>query len=114
MFFCLGGIVLAMDPKDRSDEELVAIGGAGGPQGAHIEMMRRLKVSIDRFSTGTEKASKIQIALAVVMIVVAIVQILIAIAVSSLRWQDSLLLNAISVLVIFACVWIIFRAAMKK
>lgn len=73
-----------MGPELKTDKELVEAGGGGGPRGAHIEMMRRLKDSIGKLDKNAAKYGKAGLIFSLVLLFVALVQLLVAVVPNTL------------------------------
>lgn len=100
-----------MDPKNLSDDKLVETGGAGGPRGAHIEMMRRLKNSIEKLEKSTSRYSQVLILLTLILMVVGLMQLVTSIFVSDLSSVDKLITELITLgLITFCLIYLTKRA----
>ena len=64
------------DPKELTDEELSELADTGlRGQGAVVEMMSRLKLSIEKLDKTTSYYSKVLIYLTIALVIISLVQI---------------------------------------
>jgi len=99
------------DIEKKSDEELVNLSGdqvIGTPAGtkaqqAQVEMMLRLKDSIEKLNKNTSKHNIALIALTIILLVVAMTQIVVSITLADIIWWKSLAieLSAFGIVIFF-------------
>jgi uncharacterized membrane protein len=86
-----------MDIKNETDEELVnySLGGNDYSNAAQIEMMRRLKNTIQDLDKNTVRYSRRLIDLTILLFFVALIQVLISLMAVSVTWNEWILLSII-------------------
>ncbi len=93
-----------MEFKNKKDEELVnlasetVIGTTSGlkSQGAQVEMMRRLKDSIEKFDGNTTRWSRVLTFVTIALLIIAIIQLVISIFLSGINPVAGLVVEVIS------------------